>query len=305
MNRTSAIFLPTCVTLLLLVSPASARPVRMWSFQELNDKADLVVVATVASSADAKDHAYPDAKATTWVAIDSVFNVAGMLKGELKTPTLTVRHYRYYDRRLDAASAPEDGPCFLKFPARDGEGYLNQYLMFLKRSADAFYEPLSGQGDPHYSIFLLQGGHLVAGPAPVEDKTKSNAEAGTLSPGIPNSPSAVASTIPVVPWPTILSPHPLFSAESDIVFKPELLGTWKSHLEAFTFEPAGDHAYFFSVSNLLGQARHKVHLVKVGEYLFLDVYPSARRRDLFNKTTLAGGRLRDTLLQVRRHEEYI
>ena len=279
MNRAFAIIFPICVTLLLSVSLASARPVRMWSFQELNDKADLVVVATVASSADAKDHAYPEAKATTGVAIDSVFNVAGILKGELKTPTLTVRHYRYYDRRLDAASGPEDGPCFLKFPARDSEGYLNQFLMFLQRSADACYEPLSGQGDPHYSIFLLQGGHVVSGPAPVEDKTKTNEKAAALFPGISNSPIVVADIGPFVPWPTILSPHPLFSAETDIVFKPELLGTWASHRDAFTFEPAGDKAYFFSVTNRLGQERHKAYLVKVGEHLFLDVCPAELPRD--------------------------
>jgi hypothetical protein len=90
---------------------------------------------------------------------------------------------------------------------------------------------------------------------------------------------AVSLAIPDVPWPTILSPHPLFSAESDIVFKPELLGTWKSHLEAFTFEQADDNSYFFTITNRLGRERHKAHLVKVGEHLFLDLYPAELPRD--------------------------
>ena len=148
----------SCVILLsMLFLPAmtvslGARPVRMWSLSELTAKADLVVVATAASSTDAKNYVYPDAKDTTWVTVDTVFSIETVLKGEIKTPRVTVQHFRYW--KSDASVV--DGPSFVEFfPARK-----HRYLMFLERKANGRYEPLTGQYDPDGSFFMLENYHI-------------------------------------------------------------------------------------------------------------------------------------------------
>jgi len=56
-----AILLSTLTILLFVLSPpAGARPVKVWSFQELTKQADLVIVATARSSADTKNFVHPD-----------------------------------------------------------------------------------------------------------------------------------------------------------------------------------------------------------------------------------------------------
>ncbi len=142
------------VFLSLVALPVGARPVKMWSLQELTAKADLIVVATALFSQDAKGFAYPNAEAKTWVTVDTLFSVATVLKGDLKSATLTVQHFRYHDR--NAAMTVIDGPSFIEFSASKK----HQYLMFLERKGKGLYVPLTGQYDPVNSFFLLQNYHV-------------------------------------------------------------------------------------------------------------------------------------------------
>ena len=139
----------------LLNRVASARPVKMWSFEELNDSADLVVVGTALSSADTKGHVYPNAKGDTWISVDTKFTVNGTLKGNPKGDTLTVRHLRFFTKKGIVAIV--NGPSFVKFNPK----LKNRYLIFLKRTEDGVYEPLTGQFDPDGSFFLLNKYHVT------------------------------------------------------------------------------------------------------------------------------------------------
>ncbi|MCK4372969.1 MAG: hypothetical protein KAW61_07470 [candidate division Zixibacteria bacterium] len=74
----------------------------------------------------------------------------------------------------------------------------------------------------------------------------------------------------------IVSIHPLYT-ENDVVFDEALLGTWgsdPSEGESWVFEQAEGKAYRMTVNEKGKEPGHfEAHLVKLGEYLFLDLYP--------------------------------
>jgi hypothetical protein len=170
MNRTSAMRTLFVTALLIFTSFLSARPVRMWSVQELTKEADLVVVGTVSSSADAANHASPDAKADTWIAVNTTFTVDSALKGEFKDKTVAVRHHRYNDPKAEITIV--DGPSFVRFDSK----LKNRYLIFLRRNAEGVYEPLTGQFDPDGSFFLLTPYHQTREQPPAAGKGSGTGE---------------------------------------------------------------------------------------------------------------------------------
>jgi len=78
----------------------------------------------------------------------------------------------------------------------------------------------------------------------------------------------------------IPSINPLYS-EEDLVFVPELLGTWtdpKSN-ETWTFAQKNETAYVLTHADSNHRADFRAHLVKLGETIFLDLYPVKRDTD--------------------------
>ncbi len=134
----------------MVLVPANARPVRLWSPAELTQKADLIVIAAIQSTGDLKPMDLSTAKFDTWVPVKSVFVVQSVLKGHLAGKTVTVDHYRYMDKRAEISVV--DGPSFVEFnPAKK-----SQYLIYLKHRSSDTYEPLTGQEDPGLSFALLE-----------------------------------------------------------------------------------------------------------------------------------------------------
>ena len=77
----------------------------------------------------------------------------------------------------------------------------------------------------------------------------------------------------------VLSIHPLYF-EKDLVFESGLVGTWgeKEHkkdlAELWIFKKSGDKSYRLIVREKdEGEGIFEAHLLKLGEYLFLDLYP--------------------------------
>lgn len=77
----------------------------------------------------------------------------------------------------------------------------------------------------------------------------------------------------------IPSIHPLYH-EEDIVFKPELLGSWQQDDAKWVFEQSGENGYllkFYEDNNLINENQtysdFDVTLVKLGEKYYLDLYP--------------------------------
>ena len=68
--------------------------------------------------------------------------------------------------------------------------------------------------------------------------------------------------------------HPLFT-EEDLVYDPALVGTWaeKEGEDIWTFRKSGENAYDLIYTEEGVPARFDAHLVRIGEFLFLDTYP--------------------------------
>src|SRR5690348_16734638 len=143
-----------CVSALLLGSThlASARLVRIWSYQELLDKADLVVLATPAATNDTPEHIdLPGFPGEHVVGVETRFLVSAVLKGDSTQKQLVLHHYRTADGS-DVPHVP-NGPGFISFtPAEPPPARPRTYLLFLTREVDGRYAPVVGQADPELGI---------------------------------------------------------------------------------------------------------------------------------------------------------
>jgi hypothetical protein len=68
--------------------------------------------------------------------------------------------------------------------------------------------------------------------------------------------------------------HPLYT-EEDLAYDPALVGIWteEESEDTWTFQKSGEHAYNLIYTEEGVPARFDAHLVRIGEFLFLDTYP--------------------------------
>jgi hypothetical protein len=146
MKRAIAVFLMLATALL-----AEARLMRSWSYQELYDTADLVVVAKPISTQDTSEKAVlpniaPDVHV---VGVSTEFEISVVMKGDKRMKKTTLHHYRQADPK-----PLMNGPMLVSF---DPKGNLH-FLLFLHRESDGRYSPVSGQTDPAlFSVLKLEG----------------------------------------------------------------------------------------------------------------------------------------------------
>jgi len=70
-----------------------------------------------------------------------------------------------------------------------------------------------------------------------------------------------------------LSVHPLYSDEN-VVFESALLGTWAIDVnESMVFETGEDKNYIVTYHSDQRSSRLEVHLVRLGQHYFADIYP--------------------------------
>jgi len=122
---------------------AQARRVRLWTYQELLDKADFVVIARPTATGDSQERLQSlSGMAQPVVGVETKFQVSAVLKGEKSTKEFVLHHYR-----PDGFFRVPNGPTFITFdPAKK-----RPYLLFLVREADGRYAPVVGQIDPALS----------------------------------------------------------------------------------------------------------------------------------------------------------
>lgn len=84
----------------------------------------------------------------------------------------------------------------------------------------------------------------------------------------------VAVGIVVLVLGCVPSLHPLYT-EKDVTFDPTLVGVWseKDKTDTWTFKKSGDNAYELIMTEDGVPGKFEVHLVRLGELLFLDLYP--------------------------------
>jgi hypothetical protein len=68
--------------------------------------------------------------------------------------------------------------------------------------------------------------------------------------------------------------HPLFT-DKDLIFDPALLGSWvdEDGKNIWEFQKSGENAYELVYTENEEPAKFQAHLVKLGDFLFLDIFP--------------------------------
>jgi hypothetical protein len=132
-------------------TPLTARLVRPWTYQEIFDKSDLVVIATFVSTRDTEERNIlrdltPPVKV---VGVTTEFETRLVLKGPKNVSRFQVHHFRF-ENPLEATWV--DAPQLIRLPTapQDGVHYAGHetFLMFLRKEPDGRYAPTTGQTDP-------------------------------------------------------------------------------------------------------------------------------------------------------------
>ncbi len=138
-----------------LIGPAESRVFRTWTYQELKDGSDIVVIAHPLESRHLEEtHVLPGISRIPSKGNDSryfaqdvetKFQILTTLKG-IELQSVVLHHYR------NAYEGPEiNGPSFMKFDPKA----CDKYLLFLKKRNDGQYEGIAGQIDLILSIRKL------------------------------------------------------------------------------------------------------------------------------------------------------
>jgi hypothetical protein len=129
----------------------TARLVRPWTYQEIFDKSELVVIATFVSTRDTDERNIlrdltPPVKV---VGVTTEFETRLVLKGPQNVSRFQLHHFRFED---PAQATWVDAPQLIRLPTptRDGVHYAGHetFLMFLRKEQDGRYAPTTGQTDP-------------------------------------------------------------------------------------------------------------------------------------------------------------
>jgi hypothetical protein len=130
------------LVLALTTAPADARPVRAWTYQELFDASDTVLIATATKSQPLVDFISPVGYTGPIEAYQVDFTVLGVFKGDQKKEAKLT----FY--RLPTSGVPvPNGPGFIDIDTKPN----NSYLLFLKDG-----RPVSGDIDPILSIRKIE-----------------------------------------------------------------------------------------------------------------------------------------------------
>lgn len=129
-----------------------ARIVKPWTYQEMFDKADLVVIAEVLSTKDTEERsALQDLEPhVDVIGIVTDFKSRLTLKGSQNVKTFQLHHYRFQseDDKL-AANSPD---------LVELSGQRQVFLLFLVKERNGRYAPVTGQTDPaSFAVLELKG----------------------------------------------------------------------------------------------------------------------------------------------------
>ena len=159
MNNMKSIrpLLLTTAFLLGFTGIVAARAVRIWPYQELLEKSDLVVLATPTATNDTKEHIdLPGFVGEHVIGVETRFAVSAVLKGDKALRDFVFHHYR----TTDGSNIPhvDNGPTFISFdPVANPTITPRTFILFLIREADGRYAPVVGQTDPGGAARELRG----------------------------------------------------------------------------------------------------------------------------------------------------
>ena len=148
-----AMYIGVAATLFIAVN-AAARLSRHWTYQEMFDASDLVIIAIAQSSKDTGDRTtLPDyTPRVDVVPVLTKFESFLILKGPKEIKKFDLFHYRY------ASGDDEFAMSNTPFLIRIEDEKQPTFLLFLSKRDDETYEPVTGQTDPAFlSVLELRG----------------------------------------------------------------------------------------------------------------------------------------------------
>lgn len=135
-----------------VIEYSEARPVQSWTYEQMFEKADLVVIATVVSTSDSKERSVLRdlAPPLDVNGVITTFRARLILKGNKEIGEFRLHHYR-----LASDAPPLNGPQLLHVESEKGQAF----LLFLSREPDGSFAPVTGQTDPAiFSALELKNG---------------------------------------------------------------------------------------------------------------------------------------------------
>ena len=150
------IFLLTVVTLVGAIPIEAGRmTTEGQSFQQMFDKADLVIIATAIGTKDTAERAKL-LDTIEVIGVETGFKTRLVLKGSTGVVQFVLHHYREAN-----ADSVANGPALINIPP----GRHPNFLMFLTKEKDGRYVPVTGQVDPAlFSVIELKSGGIPEGP---------------------------------------------------------------------------------------------------------------------------------------------
>jgi hypothetical protein len=142
------------VVLVIATQALDARFVEPWTYQQMFEKADLVVIARPINTSDTAEHQMlPDyAPPLPVIGVTTEFETRLVLKGSKDVTLFKLHHFRY---RADAdETAMSNTPELLKIKVEKR----TTFLLFLIKERDGRYAPVTGQTDPAISSVLKLDG---------------------------------------------------------------------------------------------------------------------------------------------------
>jgi hypothetical protein len=135
-----------------LAVPVSAQPFYLWTFAELDDKSDVVVIASWVGTTDTgiKTEITDLSPGLPVVEMNAEFKVLLIFKGTVPSGPVTLLHYRLDPDRMGGGGGC--GNCGTQLDFSKGPSV---YLLFLKHDPDNRYQPTSGQVFPDHSVMAL------------------------------------------------------------------------------------------------------------------------------------------------------
>lgn len=157
------------IALWLLRVEATAQIGYSWSFVELTAQSEVVVIATPGGTQDTgiKTELNDLRPPLPVVELNTEFKVLSLLKGNVSSATLLLRHYRLDTDRirggcLNCGSQLDfttTGRMAVSCRSGDVSAQLPtpcNYVLFLKREASGVFVPTSGQVFPDHSVLTLR-----------------------------------------------------------------------------------------------------------------------------------------------------
>ena len=140
---------------ILLPSILWARLIQTWTYQEMFDKADLVVIATPITSKVISEKIilpdiFPDVHV---VGVETTLSNLVMLKGDKKIKNIILHHYQLEN----SSELMFSGPFLISFDLTKR----TRFILFLKKEADGRYAPVTGQTDPESTSVIRLNDSLV------------------------------------------------------------------------------------------------------------------------------------------------